>query len=944
MDEEDESRSLLRSTNEAAWNNDPVELKSLDSSLKKNTAFVKKLKTSINKESAAQILKEIKTLSLTKYQSELLLGTQEGLLKCTKSSDINAAIEIVSALHQRFSSGFTPLLLSWFLINLESPKAPLNEKEETDRIGKIKILLRLFIEFVDVRVFNSDIKKLEDVPNYVLTRTKNGDSLSGAVLKETLGYKVSGGSTLTVATTFIKRFPKLIDSNKEINHILKSFSEAIISRTESMFKKLKDLSKQKFKAQIRTGRVVEEYENEFNELNSLFEKFYNASLLLGEFFNIKVFEFTPSDLDCKPNDSDQIIISKDTSVWSNDEERRFYEVIPEIPIELIESNQKESKPEEMNDFLIKLETCTTIKEIDETVLEFWTLKLNNKASRNRLIKHMTLSKDVSKAKTYARVLKINEKYLTDVINEVIAYLDQGFRSQIYHNGINFRNIVFFCELIKFKLIPEHVTFHKIRSLILNLTTPNNIEILSIFFEFSGKFLLHEHEKLMEEMLNLLEIKRKNDKLTINNKMAISNLFLLLKPPSIKSLQVKKELKPEQQFIKILIRKELDMASSADIRKILVKVNLNDKDMFDTMLSLFSKPEKINYENIIALTDILKNLDVSFKTIVIDKLLERITNGMEINDYRYNRVRMVQCKYISEIYEAKIVGVSEIHDLLYQILTFGHPNNNPTWNRISELDPPDNYFRIQMACLILESIALRRLSFRKKFNILLKFFDYYIWLKDQPIPKDFEFKISKVFEKYEFKRSHDLKEAAEKLAEIARSGNNKSKTTEEDEEDDEEDDDEEEEEDEESLSKSVNNLNIDDDEIDKNDEVVAKLSYEAYERKLQEEEERKLEEKLEKEFKRMVSESMNSQKNNTAKPTIIDLPTNLQDEPKPKPKILGRGTIPFTLVTKKGKMVATKSLELPSNVKFANTIVEEGKKQKQEKEQIKRFILNSKFED
>jgi regulator of nonsense transcripts 2 len=743
-----------------------------------------------------------------------------------------------------------------------------------------------------------------------------------------------------------------------------------------MFSKLKDLSKKKFKAQIRVGKVVEDLEIEFNELSALFESFHTAAVALAEFFKIHLPEFRPEDLDYKPQDGDQVIISKETSIWINDEERRFYETIPEIPSDLIESN-KDSKAEEMNEFLIKLETCLTIKDIDEVVLDFWTLKLNNKATRNRLIKHFTTSRDVGKAKIYARFLKSNEEYLGDIINEVIAYLDQGFRSQIYHNNVNFRNIVFFCELIKFKLIPEHVTFHKIRSLILSLTTPNNIEILSIFFEFCGKFLLREHERLMQEMLVLLESKRKNDKLTINNKMAISNLLLLLNPPSVKSLQERKKLRPEQAFLKILIRKELNLNNDSSIRKILNAVDYNDSDLFNTMVSLFTKPDKVNYENIVPLSNILKNLNSNFKILVVDTVLEQIIQGMEAADYRLNRIRMAQCKYIAEIYEHKIIGVSVLHDLIYKILTYGHPNNHPTWNKPSGLDRPDDYFRVQMVCIILDNVNFRKTSYQSKLTVLLKFFDYYIWLKEHPIPKNFEFQTIRVFEKYKFDRANDLKEAVERLSEVVQSRNastgsiskevsgNNNEVDEEDDDDDDDDDDEDEDEDDEDEDededigdvdgdiKPIKDQSIEGVTSDKDDEVVAKLSYEAYERKLQEEEERKLEERLEKEFKRVVAESVNSQRG--AKASNMELPQTFQDLQEnmdkdgnvatPK-KIIpnAKGTIPFTLVTKKGKMIATKNLALPSNVRFASTIVEEGRKQREQKKLINKFILSSNFDD
>jgi len=948
--------------NLSAWEDElPDDTKKLDTSLKKNNAFIKKLKTSINKDNQDLVLKEIKTLSLTKYLSEIIISSQEGLLKCTKSADVVSAVEIISALHQRFSKEFTPQLLSWMLSNIESPKSDLEEKEEKERISRVKTLLRLIVEFVSVGIFGS-YENVNPLPRYLVPRAQKNEPLVVAVLKESLSYKMKVGLTVSIATSFCKRFPTLIETNEDIRSTLKSYSEVVVNRTKDVHNLLNTLKNKRYKAQIRTGRIVEEMEIEIQKANEIFERFKNATDVLAPAFGI-----TPPSLEeekDKDNTGESVIVNKDSGIWANEEDRKFYQVFPEIDQELIEQVKTESdnsKGKEMNDFLVQLETANTIKEVDAAALEFWKLGLVSKASKNRLLKHFTTSKDIGRARVYARFLKICEPHLDDLKDQLLQYLDQGFRSQIYHNGLNFKNIMFFTEMIKFDLIPEHVVFHKIRSLILNLSTPNNIEILSIFIEISGKYLLSEHNKLMEEMLALLEVKRKSDKLTINNKMAISNLFLLLRPQSIKSIQGKKKtLKPQQAFLKTLIRSELSLTTVKKIQIIIRIADMNDPDILHTLLSLFTKPEKINYENIVPLSHILKNTRPDFKVFVVDTILEEIIRGLEINDYRYNRIRMAHCKYITEIYERKIVSISLIHDLLYKIITFGHPYNNPVPNRISESDLPDDYFRIHLVCNILQNMSSRGNSSTDKFNIFLKYFDYYIFLKDQPIPKDCEFKIVKAFEKFKFERSENLKEAVERLNEVikakgaaATNTSNGNEDLEEDEEEDEDDIEQYNEDDEDPIDDQLANreyLTLGEGAPEEDEST--RLSYEAYERKLQEEEERKIEEALEREFKKMVFESMNSTK---TKKSTFELPQNIkgsggedflsdnQENNEPR-KLNANGRIPFTLVTKRGKDIATKNLELPSNVKFASNVVEEEMRRKTQKEKINKYILQAKYDD
>lgn len=70
-------------------------LKNLDSSLKKNTAYIKRLKTSLNAaDSVAVLLKESRTLSLDKYLSEIVTAASECLVRCKTAAEIWGAVEV----------------------------------------------------------------------------------------------------------------------------------------------------------------------------------------------------------------------------------------------------------------------------------------------------------------------------------------------------------------------------------------------------------------------------------------------------------------------------------------------------------------------------------------------------------------------------------------------------------------------------------------------------------------------------------------------------------------------------------------------------------------------------------------------------------------------------------------------------------------------------------
>ncbi|TAQ91210.1 hypothetical protein B7494_g390 [Chlorociboria aeruginascens] len=197
----------LRELNSRAWEGEKGIYdvnKSLDSSLKKNTAFIKRLRTAITAATLSTFLQEIRTLSLHKYLSEIISACYEGLCKLKSPGEIEAGVEIVSALHQRFGPTEFTEFLGWLVgKGLATPEKALlkglaadaREKEERDRITRQRVLLRVVTELWLVGV----LKTLDDT-----TRPDDAswskESLSGSsskaleVKSKTNGTSKGGGA------------------------------------------------------------------------------------------------------------------------------------------------------------------------------------------------------------------------------------------------------------------------------------------------------------------------------------------------------------------------------------------------------------------------------------------------------------------------------------------------------------------------------------------------------------------------------------------------------------------------------------------------------------------------------------------------------------------------------------------------------------------------------
>ncbi|MCJ1402890.1 hypothetical protein MMC11_006111 [Xylographa trunciseda] len=187
---------------------------SLDSSLKKNTAFIKRLRTAITATAVSTFLQEISLLSLHKYLSEVISASYEGLCRLKTPSEIAAGIEVVSALHQRFGSTEYTCYLGWLLgrglstpdrSQLKNLTQDVKEKEERERLARQRILLKVVTELWLVGVLRS----LEDVarPEDATVKGKENTGPNASKLGELVNKSKSGSQSSKTTSPDAEAFP-----------------------------------------------------------------------------------------------------------------------------------------------------------------------------------------------------------------------------------------------------------------------------------------------------------------------------------------------------------------------------------------------------------------------------------------------------------------------------------------------------------------------------------------------------------------------------------------------------------------------------------------------------------------------------------------------------------------------------------------------------------------
>ncbi|KAI9146462.1 armadillo-type protein [Paraphysoderma sedebokerense] len=1054
--------------------------KSLDSSLKKNLSFVKKLRN-ITADSLPQIIKDFKSLKIEKYLHECGAAIFENFSPTRKftSADIEAIVEVVSLFHQRFPDDFTAGFVEQLtkLLSppvLQSSTQEQQEKEEKDRIGRQKGLLRLFSElylvgllnsagtsnlqsrkpaasspaaradtlFTNVlsRLFTSDGQHLNIGLVIVFVRYYGADICSFVPDKNVVEEKISEGGATETAFHAELAYGIPPEVRKELRSVINQYFDTIIQRLKAEFKAMKKLEHKNNEWYFQKGyEAPEDVKQAYEKSKKSFEKIQSQAQIIADSIQktLPVLEEEKEAVQSAPMISSlshpQLSEGKDfeMGIWIDEDEKSFYEslidlknLVPgmllenqvpaknEIPSDGQDKTAETIKTEDADDededddvdehdgdgdnsqvlqseqtteegqatfqvnnvaldgLLAKLPNLSNRDLIDQIAVEF--CYLNSKAARNRLIRTLL---DIPKHRHdiipyYCRLIATLGKYYTDISQTIVTHLEKEFRRFVrqkkegrYREDImepKIRNVRYLSELVKFRIASSASVFYCLKRLT-DEFTPTHIETLCHLLECCGRFLYHSPESTAR-LVGILEIIQKKAKATVLDsrlKLMLENAYFQCVPSerNVKKEKVRSEVELYTQWLLFhkLTRRNVDA-----ILKSLLKLPWDQDDVMTFTLRMFRKIWKVKYSNIHSFALLASGLSKyipSLGVALVDAILEEIIVGLEKNIFKHNQRRIATLKYLGEIYNYRLAGSALIFEVLYLILTFGHPNGIPMPDTEIQLDSPNDFFRIRLCCTLLDTcgICFDRGSSKRKLDVFLTFFQMYIFTKDK-LPMDVEYLVDDTFEllRPKMKRFETYEEAVEAVEKIrqedlkklqdgkpvdAGDGDSDEEVEEEEvgsegevrsdgEEGDEVEDDDDAEEDDES---SENDDSSHDSQSDEEHLVVHGVGHHDVSKEDDEEFERQL--------KLMMVEGVESRKTER-KITNLDVPipklknfSELQQKTEDGDKML------FSLVTRKGNKPQVKAVEVPLDSTLAIRTRTQQEKQQEEKDQLKKLVLD-----
>lgn len=483
----------LRNANQNASQSRPADsdFSKLDSSLKKNTAFVKKIKNF----TSVQIdvyLKDMAGLNLSKYISEVASAIVESKLKM---ADVPAAVKLCSILHQTYAEFSQHLFENW------QKALAIKANEKISNPSKLRVDLRFYAELVQSGVFSN----------------KNAFSLLGSVLTTLINMDKEEHVNVSIILSFCKHcgddyaglIPRRIrelsakveitlpkstflppEKQQNVRGLLKDYYLSLSKHLVKDHQELQNFEKQNVKILQTKGELSQERKEKLESMQLNYEKLLANTQSFAETLDedlpiLKVQNLpkaeenmivTGSGADFDENNSNV------ESIWCDMETQKFYCDLPELtvflptaylknqpppaPVETVteevldsdlaaeaEDTEEDSKSEEappfieeetedqtlsnasnkimLEAFLNNLPNCVNREMIDNAAIDF-LVTLNMKHNRRKLVRTLF---GVNRTRLdllpfYARFVAILYPAVPEVGNDLCQMLRQDFKFHV----------------------------------------------------------------------------------------------------------------------------------------------------------------------------------------------------------------------------------------------------------------------------------------------------------------------------------------------------------------------------------------------------------------------------------------------------------------------------------------------------------------------------------
>ncbi|EDV25348.1 uncharacterized protein TRIADDRAFT_24207, partial [Trichoplax adhaerens] len=430
--------------------------RSLDSSVKRNTTFVKKLRT-LSDQQRDSIFKDAQSLNLTKYVPEVVSAILESKMKL---SDVSCAIQICCLMHQRYSE-FATLLLK----GMQSSFTETKDDDKSVKIARYRVTLRLLGELIIIGVFNESTNGtdiLHSAFSGIITIDKATFDYLPVVIsfcrhfcEDFFGITPRKNRLLIEKFNFQAPASKIISDNKkkQFRLVVFDYHAALVKYLEKQHKEIQRMTRQNLKILHTKGELNEERKENLEKSKKSFEKLHVHTGTISDILDLDMPDL-PQDEQLEEAESFGISLYcpfpaselNGDYLWEDEETRSFYEnlkdlktLMPAILFKESESSGDTSAESNEANFIqnnIKLETIDEISESIENLGIQDELKDNNPetSDESKVDESMTSLFD-----TYLRQLATcrNRDFIDEAATEFITNFNtKGNRKALVRSLFN----------------------------------------------------------------------------------------------------------------------------------------------------------------------------------------------------------------------------------------------------------------------------------------------------------------------------------------------------------------------------------------------------------------------------------------------------------------------------------------------------------------------------
>ncbi|KAG8699751.1 hypothetical protein FRC09_006404 [Ceratobasidium sp. 395] len=533
------------------------------------------------------------------------------------------------------------------------------------------------------------------------------------------------------------------DVRDKFKRMCEGYYENVSKKLLKEHNRLQDQDRRNHEAYIKSGEIFEDRQQAYEKMTKGYEKLLSSCQSLSELLYLPM----PS-LPSASHKNDSILLLDGSSSlriggtedlpanskWEDEEERRFYEELTDlkdfVPKTILGVDPAASKDEKAAD----PESSVTKEEQEKEDMARLEAELQDMSTEDTKAPESEHDEEQPPSRTPSPTPGAATG-ASQALTALLARLsDANNRTMIDEIAVEF---AFFNSkasrkrLVKFLGQPP-----KNRTDILPYFA-RLVAILNPYMPDVGSELV----TLLEDEFRYLQKKKKVVKELAPNRMKCN-------PPE-RAPRVEKTRPPIDMFIRHLVYDVLSKKTIDKVLRLLRKVDWNDPSVDAVLLRVFTKPWKVKYSNVSLLAMLaydLQRYHADFSIRVVDQILEDIRLGMEQNIYKNNQRRVAGMKYLGELYMYRLISSTLVFDTLWLSVTFGHPDGRPLPGQVSPIDAPDDFFRIRLVCVLLDSCGMcfDQGSQKKKLDNFLTFLQLYVHCKS-PMPMEVDFMLNDTIE-------------------------------------------------------------------------------------------------------------------------------------------------------------------------------------------------------